>query len=189
MQSLSSPRPCHSTFFWCTNLPLMKFAGFLPAFAGNAKQLPGLCFPFFPQWGHSERLLPFLRPCLRLVSPPVPTPPVSLPPVPPPLLLVPVFAAVVAAANTLSISFFISVMSCWQKSFIMLVVSALLEVLLADLVVTANTNSRSVVRCANVSSRAEMYALLSVLMELAVLVGGPAYAPLSYAFAIACNQL
>ncbi len=82
-------------------------------------------------------------------------------------------------------------MSCWQKLFIVLVVSVSLEVFSADLVVvvTANANSPSIVRRTNVSLRAEMYALLSVPMELAVLVGGPAYAALSYPFAIACNQL
>jgi hypothetical protein len=61
-QSLICPSPCHSPFFSYTNFPSMKFSGFLPMFAGNKKQLSGLCFPFFLQWGHSGRLLPFLRP-------------------------------------------------------------------------------------------------------------------------------
>jgi hypothetical protein len=73
-------------------------------------------------------------------------------------LPVPVFAAVVAAANTFLISFFISLMSCWQKLFIVLVVGMSLAVLLADLVVTASADSCSLVRRANVSSRVEMYA-------------------------------
>jgi hypothetical protein len=136
----------------------MKFAGFLPTFAGNAKQLSGLCIPFFPQWGHSGRMLPFLRPRLHPVSSHAPTPLVPALPVPPPPLLVPIFAAVVATANTFCISFFIFVMSCWQKLFIVLVVSILLEVLSADLVVTANADSCSVVRRTTISSRAEMYA-------------------------------
>ncbi len=70
-------------------------------------------------------------------------------------------------------------MSCWQKLFIVLVASILLGVLLADLVVTANANSRSVVRHTNVSLRTEVYVSLLLLMELAPLVGGPAYAMLS----------
>ncbi len=80
-------------------------------------------------------------------------------------------------------------MSCWQKLFIMLVASVLLGVLLADLVVTENANSCSVVRHANVSSRAEMYVSSLVPMKPAALVGGPAYATLLYSFAMACNQL
>jgi hypothetical protein len=167
----------------------MKFAGFLPAFAVNKNQLSGLCFPFFPQWGHNGRLLPFLRTRKHPVPPPAQTPPVPLPLVPPPPLLVPAFAAVVTAANTFAISFFTSVMSCWQKLFILFVASVLLGVLLADLVVTANADSLSVVRRANVSSRMEMYVSLSLPMKPALLVGGPAYAALSYSFAMACNQL
>ena len=55
IQSLSPflllcPGSCHS-FFTCH--PLMKFAGFLAAFASNVKQSSGLCVPFFLQWGHS----------------------------------------------------------------------------------------------------------------------------------------
>jgi hypothetical protein len=69
------------------------------------------------------------------------------------------------------------------------VVSVLLEVLLADLVVTANADSRFVVRRANISLRREMYASLLAPMEPVVLVGGPAYAALLYVFVIACNQL
>jgi hypothetical protein len=64
--------------------------------------------------------------------------------------------------------------------FIVFVASVLLGVLSASLVVTANANSRSVVRCANVSSRVEMYVSSSMPMELAALVGGLAYAALSY---------
>ncbi len=80
-------------------------------------------------------------------------------------------------------------MSCWQNLFIVFVASVLLGVLLADLVVTANANSRSVVRRANVSLRMEMYVLLSLAMKLELLVGGPVYAALLYSFAMACNQL
>ncbi len=80
-------------------------------------------------------------------------------------------------------------MSCWPKLFIVFMVSILLGVLLADLVVIANTDSCSVIRCANVSSRAEMYPSLLVPMKLAGLVGGPAYDALLYSFAMACNQL
>jgi hypothetical protein len=65
--------------------------------------------------------------------------------------------------------------------------SVLLGVLLADLAVIANADSCSVMRHANVSSRAEMYVSLSVPMELAPLVGGPAFATLSYSFAMACD--
>jgi hypothetical protein len=102
---------------------------------------------------------------------------------------VPAFAAVVAAANTFAISFFISVMSCWQNSFITFVASVLVRALLADLVVTANADSCSIVRHANVSLRMEMYVSLLLVMEPVMLVGGPAYAVLWYLFAMACNQL
>ncbi len=80
-------------------------------------------------------------------------------------------------------------MSFWQNLFIVFVASVLLGVLLADLVVTANANSRSIARRANVSSRTVMYVLSSLPMELVPLVGGPAYATLSSSFAMACNQL
>jgi hypothetical protein len=151
--------------FSYTNFLLMKFSGFFPAFSGNKKQSSGLCFPFFPQWGHSGRSLPFLRPRKRPMPPPAPTPPVPPPPMPPPLLPVHAFAAAVAAANTFAISFFISVISCWQKLFIVFVASVLRGVLLADLVVTANANSRSIMRHANVSLRTEMYVSLSLLSQ------------------------
>jgi hypothetical protein len=78
-------------------------------------------------------------------------------------------------------------MSCWQKMFIVFVARVLLRVLLAALMATANANSRSVVRHAYVSSRAEMYVSLSVPTEPVALVGGLAYAALSYSFAMACN--
>jgi hypothetical protein len=80
-------------------------------------------------------------------------------------------------------------MSCCQKLFIVFVASVLLGVLLADLVVTANADSRSVVRRANVSLRTKMYVSLSLPMEPVPLVGGLAYAALLYSFAMACDQL
>jgi hypothetical protein len=101
-------------------------------------------------------------------------------------LPVPAFAAVLATANTFAISFFI----CYElleKKTIMFVASILLGVLLADLVVTENANSHSVVRHANVSSRTEMYVSSLLPMEPAPLVGGPACAVLLYSFAMACN--
>ncbi len=69
--------------------------------------------------------------------------------------------------------------------FTVFVASILLGVLLADLVVTANTNSRSIVRHTNISSRTEMYVSLSLLIEPALLVGGPAYAALLSSIAMA----
>ena len=63
----------------------------------------------------------------------------------------------------------------------------MLGVLSADLVVTANTDSYSVVRRINVSLRTEMYVSLLLPMEPVPLVGGPAYAALLYSFVMACN--
>jgi hypothetical protein len=80
-------------------------------------------------------------------------------------------------------------MSCWQNSFIVFVASVSLGVLLADLVITANADSRSVERHVNVSLRTEMYVSLSLPMEPALLVDGPAYAALLYSFVMACDQL
>ncbi len=80
-------------------------------------------------------------------------------------------------------------MSCWQNFFIVFVASVLLGVLLAALLVTANADSCSIVRRANVSLRTEMYVSSSLAMEPVLLVGGPAYAALLYSFPMACNQL
>ncbi len=71
----------------------------------------------------------------------------------------------------------------------MFVAIVLLGVLLADLVVTANANSCSVMRRANISSRMEMYVSLSLLMEPVLLVVSSAYAVLWYSFSMACDQL
>ncbi len=80
-------------------------------------------------------------------------------------------------------------MSRRQKSFFKLVASILIGVLLAALVVTANADSCSVMRHANISLRAGMYVSLLVLMKPELLVGGPAYVALSFSFTMACNRV